>query len=408
MELFDEALAAEHQCGMQTDAVVKMLAGLSPQWINMFGKDLRLYLSAAIGGLTYHKTSHLWPPPGEVMAEFRRVKLAEIRSIIITDGELAATMLLRHDTIVIKLSLVAARIPGISQLVSVPAWESFTREVVAAILREVAPTRARVIMLGDAAIAAIGDTLVRSNAATIAIPSAALPQPFNVHTVDAMLRERGQTSIVRFSNNAIDTSLLSIDSVIATFDAAPKPIYVFTDGGCIGGNGSARAVASWGFTVMRRDCTIIHEASGLVPLAYIPGKKYQTSNQRGELLAMSAALKWLGGSSNDNSSRNSKDEITNIERPPVTIYSDSKYTISCITDWGPKWIRQNKTDDKANLDIILPAIETHGMLQQQRFIEIKHVKAHRNEPADKTSDDWFQWYGNDRADKLCNIALSRP
>ena len=123
---------------------------------------------------------------------------------------------------------------------------------------------------------------------------------------------------------------------------------LFCDGAC-SGNGSVRARGGWAWawwagpvagepTVARADLLETPPAA---------------TNQRAELMALLEALRWwsapvagtaCGGGGG-----------------PVTIYTDSMYTINCTSVWGPGWRRRGWTrgsgEPLQNLDLIRPLVE---------------------------------------------------
>ena len=100
--------------------------------------------------------------------------------------------------------------------------------------------------------------------------------------------------------------------------------------------------------------------------------------------------------------------ILKTERPNVniTIYTDSEYTINCITKWAKGWKindwKKTKNGTKVeikNKDLIITLFN----LYNKYSIKFKHVKAHRSKP-NENSKDYYEWYGNYMADKLANQA----
>ena len=87
----------------------------------------------------------------------------------------------------------------------------------------------------------------------------------------------------------------------------------------------------------------------------------------------------------------------------IIIYSDSQYTINCITKWAKLWQHhgwqrrvKTKMVEIKNKELI---IELYNLYNKYdiRFI---HVRSHQKEPNDKNSIEYYKWYGNDMADKL--------
>lgn len=69
----------------------------------------------------------------------------------------------------------------------------------------------------------------------------------------------------------------------------------------------------------------------------------------------------------------------------IIIFSDSQYSIDCITKWAYSWKKNSwtkKGGDIRNLDIIKKAHDLYEKIKNK--IEVKHVKAHNgiegNEP----------------------------
>jgi ribonuclease HI len=137
-----------------------------------------------------------------------------------------------------------------------------------------------------------------------------------------------------------------------------KEIIIFTDGGAIGNPGPG----GWGAIVFNKtDKTVIE----------IGGSKENTTNNRMEMMAIIEALKVA------------PDGFVNI-------YSDSKYTITGITQWvfgwqKNNWQTKNKTD-VLNKDLWQELLS----VSQDKEIEWKHVDGHSGIP------------GNERVDVIAN------
>ena len=76
----------------------------------------------------------------------------------------------------------------------------------------------------------------------------------------------------------------------------------------------------------------------------------------------------------------------------VTLFSDSMYSINCITKWAPNWKKKNwkKSDGQPviNLEVIKEILD----IIENKDITFKHVKSHSgnqwNELADELANNW--------------------
>lgn len=89
----------------------------------------------------------------------------------------------------------------------------------------------------------------------------------------------------------------------------------------------------------------------------------------------------------------------------VKIYSDSEYSIKCVTKWIEKWRRKGwKTvEDKnvKNRDLIEWLYYLlHKYAKSEIEFEFIHVSSHQEAPKDKESEEYKMWFGNDMADKF--------
>lgn len=168
-------------------------------------------------------------------------------------------------------------------------------------------------------------------------------------------------------------------------------LWLFTDGGAIG-NGRAHCKSSWGYYVT--DNKHYSHDSGIVPDAVIQGKKYSSSNNRGELTAILRSLEYVIQHHDDFSFNN------------IIVVSDSKYSINCIDEWVANWLAdETKLEGKQNLDLILPARELYLKLNTMCRTQFVHIKSHKNEPSREDLHGWFMWKCNDIVDRLCTAAL---
>lgn len=120
-------------------------------------------------------------------------------------------------------------------------------------------------------------------------------------------------------------------------------------------------------------------------------KLFGTSNQRAELYAIYKAIK--------------------LSRPikKIKIYTDSMYSIECITNWSKSWEKNNwknsKNEPVKHSDIIKKILK----YMNSENIEIKfvHVNSHTKKPSKLENPKKYKiWYGNFKADLLAKKALS--
>ena len=131
-------------------------------------------------------------------------------------------------------------------------------------------------------------------------------------------------------------------------------VEIYTDGACSGNPG----IGGWGVLLRYKD--VEKELSG--------GDE-QTTNNRMELTAVIEALKALKTNCN------------------ITLYTDSKYVMSGITEWMPNWKRNNwktanKKDDVKNVDLWLLLDE----LIKKHEIRWVWVKGHNGHPENERVD----------------------
>jgi ribonuclease HI len=130
-------------------------------------------------------------------------------------------------------------------------------------------------------------------------------------------------------------------------------VVVFTDGGCEN-NGKKGARAAW--AVWFPDHQEFSDAQS------IPADQQQT-NQRGELMAISQAVKII--------------EKNFPYETDIQIFTDSDYSKNCLTKWLPAWISKNwKTStnkDVCHRDLIE---DTSTRLSKFNSFMIIHVDAH--------------------------------
>lgn len=138
----------------------------------------------------------------------------------------------------------------------------------------------------------------------------------------------------------------------------PDTIEIFTDGSCDPNPGPG----GWGFAVYR----------GKKELHAAHGGDQPTTNNRMELSAIIAALRWL------DSAR------------PAIVWSDSQYVVRGCTEWRHGWRRRNWTRGRealANADLW----QALDALLDSRMVDIRWTRGHAGTA------------GNERADELADL-----
>lgn len=158
-----------------------------------------------------------------------------------------------------------------------------------------------------------------------------------------------------------------------------KRIAIFTDGSSCG-NGKSTARAGVGIYIPLLEKKISSSLTESLRKSNIINTK--NTNQRAELAAIIEALR-----------------LTKNETNGIDIYTDSMYSINCVTKWYKSWIKNNWIGSTGkpvlNQDIIRPIIES----LKNKDISFHHVKAHKKAPS-IDSELYFTWQGNYIADQL--------
>ena len=161
--------------------------------------------------------------------------------------------------------------------------------------------------------------------------------------------------------------------------------YIFTDGSCIK-NGKNDARGKFSFAVFDENKELVTK--------YSKEGKSNITNQVMELQAIYYAFKYV---------------LQNIKpEESVCLFSDSDYSLKCITTWYKSWINngwKTKTNgDVKHKDIISDIIKTKDKINDRKIIlETCHVNSHTSEPNDRKSFEYFIHQGNKYADKLAKI-----
>ena len=147
-------------------------------------------------------------------------------------------------------------------------------------------------------------------------------------------------------------------------------IIVFTDGSCLN-NGKPDSAAGYG----------IHYPNKEHPDVGRPFNHPPMTNQRAELYAIYKALKTT-----------TKENYTKIK-----LYSDSDYSMKCLTQWASNWEKNGWVNAKKkpvkNQDLLKPLYKLYKKPKNKTRIVFFHVKAH-------TGKNDFYSIGNAEADRL--------
>ena len=152
---------------------------------------------------------------------------------------------------------------------------------------------------------------------------------------------------------------------------------IYTDGSCIN-NGKKNAIGGIGVFFGDNDIRNISRLQdGLTH-----------SNQLGELQAIYNAL-----------------EISEDDKN-IEIFTDSNYSINCLTKWYKSWEKNNWKTTKGK-DVIHKELLKNILLliKKKQRVKFIHVRSHQPEPNDKQSNEYDVWYGNYKADELATNAI---
>ena len=141
---------------------------------------------------------------------------------------------------------------------------------------------------------------------------------------------------------------------------------VYTDGACKH-NGSDKAKAGIG---------VYYNKHNRIKLSNV-SERLTTVKQTNNVAELTAILRAL-----ELCDKNDIDE-------KILIYTDSDYSIKCITVWYPQWVEQKKLKNRKNIDIL------HKINQYYTELNVifKHIRSHTG-----LTDEHSQ--GNELADKL--------
>ncbi|THW77639.1 hypothetical protein D6D19_02088 [Aureobasidium pullulans] len=167
-----------------------------------------------------------------------------------------------------------------------------------------------------------------------------------------------------------------------------KPVVIYTDGSSLG-NGAHGAVAGVGVYFGPQDRRNLSE----------PLSGTRQTNQRAELTAIQRAL-----------------EIAPRNRP-VTIYTDSNYSIKCVTEWFVKWkangwlnAARKPVENKDLIEKILNLIEQRKNMSQEisNKVEFVWVKGHATNEGNIAADELAVAGAREAREILANPDIEEP
>jgi len=145
---------------------------------------------------------------------------------------------------------------------------------------------------------------------------------------------------------------------------------IYTDGAC-SHNGSKMAKAGIGIHYSDNNVVKLKDVSLALDIL-------NPTNNKAELKAIEKSLEECS--------------IKKIDK--ITIYTDSQYSINCITKWYPEWIKKKDFNNKKNIDIL----DNIYQLINKLDVEFIHIRSHTS-LTDKHS------IGNSIADRLATQCL---
>ena len=146
---------------------------------------------------------------------------------------------------------------------------------------------------------------------------------------------------------------------------------VYTDGAC-SNNGSKKAKAGIGVHFSKKNEIKLEDISSRLHID-------NPTNNKAELIAIEKALEQC--------------ILLNITSK-IIIFTDSQYSLKCITLWYPDWVKKNKLENRKNIDIL---VRIDPMVKKLN-VEFQHIRAH-TELQDEHS------LGNANADRLATESL---
>ena len=148
---------------------------------------------------------------------------------------------------------------------------------------------------------------------------------------------------------------------------------IYTDGAC-SNNGQRNPKAGLGIHFSLKNKLKLDDISLKLNID-------RPTNNKAELLAIEKALEIC---------------IKNNIKDKIIIFTDSQYSLQCITLWYPDWVKKNNTKNKKNIDILRRIDQRMNMVN----VKFEHIRAH-------TGLEDEHSVGNRIADQLATSCISR-
>jgi ribonuclease HI len=172
-------------------------------------------------------------------------------------------------------------------------------------------------------------------------------------------------------------------------------VYVFTDGAC-SKNGRKNSSAGIGVFFNAFDSRNVSEELTDSVKRFFKNDEVSSkpTNNKAELMAILRALYIL------------QDELEN--KKLVKVYTDSMYSIRCLTTWYKNWEKNGWVNAKGksvlNKEIIQTILKFMRKFENQ--ISFAYVKAHTSPKITQASEEeYVKWFGNNNADLLARQAV---
>ncbi|CAJ2501168.1 Uu.00g040210.m01.CDS01 [Anthostomella pinea] len=149
----------------------------------------------------------------------------------------------------------------------------------------------------------------------------------------------------------------------------------YVDGGCRN-NGYTNATGPAAACLMARSGSYWSKTRHLDRWPVTP------TNQRAEIVAIIIALEWA---------LERYDDLNGYPRLQVTIHSDSRYAVGCMTDWIYKWSQNGwvnaRGNDVANRDLIQEASDLDDRVKELGRVDYVFVPREQNRNADEECNE---------------------